>query len=95
MFFRKMELLDFEQTNPPIDMDDDDNCDNSVLSCEEDDEEDYDLCSSCDGNLFPRLVQPCGHMIFTNFVKKNNCQLCGFYKLALSGADKGHGEWVC
>ena len=49
-----------------------------------------DLCSSCDEELFAHLVEPCGHMIFTNCVKKNNCQLCGLYKLAVSRANRGH-----
>ena len=88
-----MELLVFEEeeeNKAPIDIDDDDNYDNTDLFCEEDDEEDYDLCSSCDKNPFPHLVQPSGHMICTNCFKKNNCQICGHYKLALNGADRGH-----
>ena len=79
-FFRKMELLELEkeeENNAHIDINDDDSYDNTVLFCEEDDEEDYDFCSSCDENPFAHLVQPCGHMTCTNFVKKNNCQLCG------------------
>ena len=71
-----MELEVEDENNAPIDIDDDDNYDNTDLFCEEDDEEDYDLCSGCDENLFAYLVQPCGHMICTNCVKKNNWQLC-------------------
>ena len=54
-FFRKMELLEFEEeeeNNAPINIDDDDNYDNTELFCEEDDEEDYDLCSGCDEKPF-------------------------------------------
>ena len=50
---RRMELLEFEEAeenNAPIDMDDDDNYDNTNLFCEADDGEDYDLYSSCDEN---------------------------------------------
>ena len=67
-----------EEDNAPIDIDDD-NYDNTDLLYEEDDEEYYDLCSSCDENTFA-LVQPCRHMICTNCVKNDNCQLCGFRK---------------
>ena len=91
--FRKMDLLEFEEeeeNNARIDIDVDDNFDNTDLFCEEDDEEGYVLCSSCDENPFAHLVQQCGQMICTNCVKKNNCQLCGLYKLALSGTDSGH-----
>ena len=88
-----MELLDFEEekeNNAPIDIDDDDdNSDNTDLFCQEDDEN-YDLCSGCVENPFAHLVQQCGHMICTNCFHKRNCQLCGLYKLAFSGADKGH-----
>ena len=90
--FRKMELLEFEEkeeNNARIDIDVDGNFDNTDLFCGEVDEDD-DLCSSCDENPFAHLVQPCGHMICTNCVKKINCQFCGIYKLALSGADRGH-----
>ena len=76
--FRKMELLEFEEkeeNNAPTDIDDNDNYDNTDLFCEEEDEKDYDLCSGCDENPFAHLVQPCGHMILTNCLKKNNCQL--------------------
>ena len=62
-----MELSEFEEeeeNKEPIDVDDDD--------CEEDDEEDYNLCSRCDQDPFAHLVQPCGHMICTNCVKKIN-----------------------
>ena len=75
-----MELLEFEEeeeNNAPIDTDDDDNYDNTDLFFEEVDEEDYDLCSSCDENCIVHLVQPCRHMNCTNCVKKKNCQLCG------------------
>ena len=88
-----MELLQFEEeeeNNAPIDIDYDDNYDDTDLFCEEDDEEKSDLCSGCDENLFAHLVQPCGHMICINCVKKNIRQLCGLYKLALSGANRGH-----
>ena len=60
-FFRKMELLEFEEEeehNAPINIDDDDNYDNTELFCEEDDEEDYNLCSGCDENPFA-LYQLC------------------------------------
>ena len=77
-----VEIEEEEEKNAPIDFDDDDDDDdddfnNSVLFCEEDDEEVYDLCSSCDENLFAHLVQPCGHRIRNNCVNKNNCQFCG------------------
>ena len=79
--FRKMELLkefeEEEETNAPDDIDDVDDCDNTDLFCEEDHEEDYDLCSGCFEKPIAHLVQPCGHMICTNCVQKNNCQLCG------------------
>ena len=61
-----MELLKSEEEEDnkvPIDNDDEDNYDNTDLFCEEDDEEDYDLCSSCDENPFVHLLKPCGHMI--------------------------------
>ena len=78
-----MELLKFEEegeNNAPNDIDDDDNFDNTDLFCEEDDEEDKDLCSNCDENPIAHLVQPCGHMICTNTVKRNNSQSCGCRK---------------
>ena len=78
--FRKMKLLEFreeEENNAPIDIDDDDSYDNTDLFCEEEDEEDNDLCSSCNENPIAHLIQPSGHMICTICVKKNNCQLCG------------------
>ena len=79
--FRKMELLkefeEEEENNAPHDIDDDDNYDNTDLFCEEDHEEDYDLCSDCDEKPIAHLVQPCGHMTCTNCVQKNYCQLCG------------------
>ena len=59
------------------DIDDDDKYDNTDLFCEEDHEEDYDLCSGCDAKPIAHFVQPCGHKICTNCVQKNNCQLCG------------------
>ena len=55
--FRKMELLDFEGNFATIDIDDDDNYDNTDVFCEEDDEEDYDLFSGCDENSFAHRVQ--------------------------------------
>ena len=91
--FRKIEFLEFEEeeeNNALIDTDDDDNYDNIDLFCEEDDEEDYDLCSGCDENHFAHLAQRCLHMICINCIMKKNCQLCGLYKLALSGADRGN-----
>ena len=77
--FRKMELLEFEEEEKiaPIDIDDGDSFFETDLFCEEDDEKDCDLCSCCDEDPFAHLVQPCGHMICTNCVKKENCQLCG------------------
>ena len=75
-----MELLEFEEEEEniaPIDIDDDHNYDNTDLFCEEDDEEDYDLCSGCDGNPFAHLIQPCAHMICTSCVRTNNCKLYG------------------
>ena len=96
--FRKIELLEFEEeeeNNAPIDFDYDNNYDNTDLFCEEDDDEDYDLCSGCDENPLGQLVQPCRRMICSNCVKKNNCQLCGLCELALSKDDRGHWEWVC
>ena len=47
------------------------------IQCEEDDEEDYDLCSGCDEKPIAHLVQPRGHMLCVNCVKKKKCQLCG------------------
>ena len=94
--FRKMESLEFEEeyeNNAPIEFDDNDKYDKTDLICEKV-KEDYDLCSACNENPFAHLVQPCGHTICTNCVKKNNCQLCGLHKLALSGADR-YTEWVC
>ena len=79
--FRKIELLkefeEEEENNAPDDIDDHDIYDSTDLFCEEDHEEDYDLCSGCDEKPIAQLVQPCGHMICTNCVQKNNCQLCG------------------
>ena len=79
--FRKIELLkefkEEEENNAPNVIDDDNNFDNKDLFCEEEDEEDYDLCSGCDENPNAHLVQPCGHMICVNCVEKNNCQLFG------------------
>ena len=79
--FRKMELLkefeEEEENNAPDDIDDDDNYDNTDLFCEEDHEEDYDLCSSCDEKPIAHLVQTCGDKICTNCVQKNNCQIYG------------------
>ena len=79
--FRKMELLkefeEEEENNALDDIDDDDNYYNTDLFCEEGREEDYDLCSGCDEKPFAHLVQPCGNMICTNCVQKNNGQLCG------------------
>ena len=54
-FFRKMEILEIgeeKRNNAPtgIDDDDDDKHDNTDLVCEEEHEEDYDLCSGCDEN---------------------------------------------
>ena len=76
--FKKMEFQkefeEEEENNPPDDEDDDNNSD---LLCEEDDEEDYDLCSGCDEKPIAHLVQPCGHMLCVNCVKKKKCQLCG------------------
>ena len=64
-----MELLkEFEEEEENIAPDDDDNYDNTDLFCEEDHEEDYDLCSGCDEKPIAHLVQPCGHMICTNCV---------------------------
>ena len=88
-----MELLEFgkeEENIAHIDIDDDDdNYDNTDLFCEKDDEEKYDSCSGCNENPFAHIAQPCGHMVSTNCVKKNNCQLCNLYKLVLNGADRG------
>ena len=76
-----MELLkeiEEEQENKASDdVDDYDQYDNTDLFCEEDLEEDYDLCSGCDEKPITHLVQPCGHMICTNCIQKNNCQICG------------------
>ena len=80
--FRRMELLEFEEeekNNAPIDIVDDDNYDDADLFFETDDEQEYDLCSSCHESLIAHLVQPFGHMVCTNGVKKNNCQLCGCF----------------
>ena len=77
--FGKMELLEFEEGEDniaPIQIDDNDNYDDTDLFYEEDDEEN-DLCSSCDENLIAHLVQACVHRNFPSCVKKNNCQLCG------------------
>ena len=96
--FRKIELLELEgeeEKNTPTDIDYDHKFDRTDLFCEEDDEKDYDLCSGCDENRSAHLNQPCGHMISTNCVKKNNCPLRGLYKLALSGTDRGHQECLC
>ena len=76
-----MELLK-EENNAPDDIDDDDdddddNYDITDLFCEEHHEEDYVLCSDCDKKPIAHLVQPCGHMICTNYVQKNKCHLCG------------------
>ena len=68
-----MELLEFEEeqeNNAPIDTDADNNYDNTDIFCEEDDEDDYELCSGCDENPEPHLVQPCGQMICTNCAKE-------------------------
>ena len=57
--FRKMELLKFEEeeeNNAAIDNGNDDNCDNSDLFCEDDDDEDCDLCSGCHENPSAHLV---------------------------------------
>ena len=69
-----MELLEFEEEEniAPIDVDDDDNYDHTDLFCEEDNEEDYNLCSNCDENPIAHLVQPCGHVISTDCFNKNN-----------------------
>ena len=75
-----MKLLAFEEEEEncaPIAIDDDDKYDNTDLFCEEDDEEDNDLCSGCDENPMVHLVQTCGFTVCTNCVKKNNCQLRG------------------
>ena len=96
--FRKIDLLEFEEeeeNNAPSDIDDEDNDDNTDLFCEEVVEKDDDLCSGCGENSFAQLVQTCGHMICTHCVKKNNCQLCGLYKLALIGTDRLHCERAC
>ena len=74
-----MGLLEFEEeeeNNAPLDIDVDDNYDINDQFWEEDDEEGYNLCLGCDENPFAHLVQPCGHMICTNCVKKNKCQFC-------------------
>ena len=72
--FKKIKFLEFEEeeeNNSPTDFDDD-GFDNTDLFCDEDDEEDYVLCSGCDENLFAHLGQLCSHMISTNCVIKNN-----------------------
>ena len=74
--FRERELLEFEveeENSTPINIEDDDNHDITYLFCEED----YDLCSGCESNRIAHIVQPCGHMICTNCVKKNNCRIRG------------------
>ena len=76
--FRKIKLLEFgeeEENNASIDIDDDDLYDTTDVFCEQDDEEDYDLCSGCDENPFAQFFQPCGHMIRINCVMKNNWHL--------------------
>ena len=78
--FRKTKLLEFEQgeeINAPIVFDDDNNYDNPDLLCEEDDEEGYKFCSSCDENPFGHLVQPAAQTICIKFFKKSNSQLYG------------------
>ena len=82
--FRKIELLEIEEEEEEeenfaaICNDDvDDNYDNTDIFCEQDGEEDYDLCSGCDENSY---CPPCATMRaydFTNCVKKSNCQFCG------------------
>ena len=75
--FGKMELLEYgeEESNAPTDIDDDDvKYEYTDLFCEDDDEEDYDLCSSYVENPFAHLVQARGHIICINCVKKNNLE---------------------
>ena len=79
----KWKLLEFEEEeesndNAPIYIDDGDNYDETDLFCEEDDEKDNDLCARSDENPIAHLVQPFGHLICPNCVKKNNCQFCGW-----------------
>ena len=76
-----MKVLEFEKeedNNAPIDIDDDGKYDKTDLFYEEDDVEDNDLCTGCNEIPIAYLVQPCGYMILTNCVKKNNRPLCGF-----------------
>ena len=72
--FRMMKLLEFEEEEEifaAIDIDNDDNYDNTDVFCEEDDtEENYDFCPSCQWNPIVHLLQQCGHMICINCVKK-------------------------
>ena len=71
-----MELLEFEEdgeNNAPIDIEDDDNYDDTDPFCKEVDEEDCDLCSGFVENRFAYVFQPCGHMICTSCAKKSYC----------------------
>ena len=94
--FRKMELLESEEekeNNSPIHIANDDNYDDTDLFCEAVEEEDYNLCSGCNENPFAQLVQPWGHMICTNCVKKTNCQLCLCQKSNNITIDLDDFEW--
>ena len=72
--FKKMKFLEVEEEEENIAHiginDEDDNYDNTDLLCEQDDGDDYNLCSGCDENLTAHLVQPGGYLIRTNCVKK-------------------------
>ena len=91
-----MEMLEFEEeeeNNFLIDSNDDDIYDITDLFCEEDDEKESDLWLSCDKNPSAHLVQPCGHMICTNCVKKNNHKFCGSRKSHIITIDLDDFEW--
>ena len=91
-----MELLEFEEqeeNKAPIDIDDDDNYDDTDLYCEDVDKKDYNLYSSCDENPSAYLVQQCGHMIWTNCVLKTHCQLWGCRISNNKPIDLDNFEW--
>ena len=72
-----MEFEEEDEVNAPIDFDDDDNYDKTDLFCVGDDKEDNDFYSGSNEKPIAHLVQPCGHLICPNCVKKSNCQFCG------------------
>ena len=74
-----MDYAEEEENNAPDDVDDDGNHNSSDLFCEEV-EEVYGLCSGFEGKPSTYFVQPCGHMICSNCLKRKNWNLCGCQK---------------